>query len=67
MKLYDLKNYTVVLHKVVFISGVFEAENNEGYQFNVRLESDLLRLKYPAREEAVLQRQLFVKALKELN
>jgi len=65
MQLYDIKSYTLVLSKIVFLSGVFESENNEGYQFNVRLESDMLKLKFPTRNDAVLERQLLVKALKE--
>ncbi|WP_395373208.1 hypothetical protein [Marinicella sp. W31] len=65
MQLYEIKSYTLVLNKVVFLSGVFESENNEGYQFNVRLESDMLKLKFPTRNDAVLERQMLVKALKE--
>lgn len=63
---YDLQGYTIVLDKICFITRVFEAENEEGYQFNARFSEGLvLRLKYPARHEAELQRGLLVKALAE--
>jgi len=65
MHTYDLKGYTLVLDKVVFVSAVFTADHEEGKQFNVRLTGDLLKFKFPTHEEAVLARQLFIKALKE--
>jgi hypothetical protein len=61
---YDLQGFTLVLDKVVMLSAVFEAENNEGWQFNVRLAGDVrLQVKRPSRAEALLERQLLVKAL----
>jgi hypothetical protein len=63
---YDLQGYAVVLDKVVFVTRVFEAEGEEGFQFNVRFAGEArLAPKYPARHEADLQRELFLKALKE--
>ena len=62
MKTYNLKNYTIVLEKVVFISGVF-LDDSDSAQFNVKLVSDKLSFKYTNRAEAVLQRELLVKAL----
>ena len=63
---YDLQGYAVVLDKVVFVTRVFEAEGEEGFQFNVRFTGDLrLTPKFPARHEADLQRELFLKALRD--
>ncbi len=65
MKTYELKGYTLVLEKIVFISAVFTADHEEGKQFNVRMVGDMLKFKFPTHEDAVLARQLLVKALKE--
>ena len=63
---YELQGYAVVLDKIVFITRVFKAEDEEGYQFNIRFSGDLLLApKFPARHEADLQRELLLKALKE--
>jgi hypothetical protein len=65
-KTYDLQGYTVVLDKIVFLTRVFEAEDGEGFQFNIRLTEDLrLAPKFPTRHEADLQRSLLVKALND--
>jgi hypothetical protein len=62
----DLQGYAVVLDKIVFVTRVFEAEDEEGFQFNVRFTGDLrLTPKYPTRHEADLHRELLLKALKE--
>jgi len=62
---YELQGFAIVLEKVALVSRVFEANNNEGYQFNITFTSDLrLPLKFPTRTEADLERQLFLKALK---
>ncbi|TDR23619.1 hypothetical protein [Marinicella litoralis] len=65
MKTYELKGYTLVLEKIVFISAVFTADHEEGKQFNVRMVGDMLKFKFPTHEDAVLARQLLVKAMKE--
>lgn len=63
-KTYELQGYTIVLDKIVFITRVFEAEDGEGYQFNLRFSGDLrLAPKFPTRPEADLQRSLLSKAL----
>jgi hypothetical protein len=63
---YDLQGYAVVLDKIVFVTRVFEAEGEEGFQFNVRFAGDLLLSpKFPTRHEADLQRELLLKALRE--
>ena len=62
---YELQGFAIVLEKVALVSRVFEAENNEGHQFNITFSSDLrLPLKFPTRTDADLERQLFLKALK---
>jgi hypothetical protein len=48
------------------VTRVFAAEDEEGFQFNVRFTGDArLAPKFPARHEADLQRELFLKALRE--
>lgn len=62
----DVQGYAVVLNKVCFVTRVFRAENEEGYQFNIRFtEKLILPAKYPSRHEAELQRELLVQSLKE--
>jgi len=64
--IYELQGYAIVLNKVVFLTRVFEAEDGEGYQFNIRFAGDLrLAPKFPTRHEADLQRSLLIKALDE--
>ena len=63
---YELQGYVIVLNKVVFLTRVFEAEDGEGFQFNIRFAGDLrLAPKFPTRPEADLQRSLLIKALNE--
>lgn len=65
--IYELQGYAIVLNKVVFLTRVFEAEDGEGYQFNIRFTGDLrLAPKFPTRHEADLQRSLLLKALNEI-
>ena len=65
-KVFELQGYAIVLDKIVFVTRVFEAEDGEGYQFNIRFASDLrLAPKFAARHEADLQRSLLLKALNE--
>jgi hypothetical protein len=64
--IYELQGYVMVLDKVVFLTRVFEAEDGEGYQFNIRFTGELmLAPKFPTRHEAELQRSLLIKALSE--
>ncbi|MBB6087470.1 hypothetical protein [Wenzhouxiangella marina] len=61
---YDLQGFTLCLDKVVLISAVFEAEQGEGWQFNIRLLGDVrLPIKEPTRASALLERQMLVQAL----
>ena len=65
--IYELQGYAIVLNKVVFLTRVFEAEDGEGYQFNIRFTGDLrLAPKFPTRHEADLQRSPLIKALNEI-
>jgi hypothetical protein len=64
--IYELQGYAIALNKVVFLTRVFEADDDEGYQFNIRFAGDLrLAPKFPTRHEADLQRSLLIKALNE--
>lgn len=63
-KVYELQGYAIVLDKVVFVTRVFPAEQEEGFQFNVRFGGDLrLAPRFPTRHEADLQRSLLIQAL----
>jgi hypothetical protein len=63
--IYELQGFAIVLDKVALVSRVFAADNQEGYQFNITLSGDLrLPVKFPTRNDADLERQLFLKALK---
>ena len=65
-KTYELQGYAIVLDKSVFITRVFESEDGEGFQFNIRFGGDLrLAHRYPTRPEADLNRSLGLTALKE--
>lgn len=62
---YELQGFAIVLSKVALVSRVFEADNKEGFQFNITFSDNLrLPVKFPTRIEADLERQLFLKALK---
>jgi hypothetical protein len=63
---YELQGFAIVLDKVALVSRVFTADNNEGYQFNISFNGELrLPVKFPTRSDADLERQLFLKALKD--
>jgi len=63
---YELQGFAITLDKVALVSRVFTADNNEGYQFNINFSNELrLPVKFPTRNDAELERQLFLKALKE--
>ena len=63
--IYELQGFAIALDKVALVSRVFEADHNEGYQFNISFSSELrLPVKFPTRNDADLERQLFLKALK---
>ena len=63
-RVYELQGYAIVLDKIVFITRVFEADDGEGFQFNVRFAGEVrLSPRFPTRHEADLQRRLLIKAL----
>ena len=64
--LHEIQGYAVVLDKITFLTRVFKAEGEEGYQFNIRFAGDaMLTPKFPSRHEADLQRELMIKAIRE--
>lgn len=61
---HELQGYAIVLDKIVFVTRVFEADEGEGFQFNIRFSGDLrLSPKFATRHEADLQRSLMLRAL----
>ena len=40
-RIYELQGYAIILDKVIFLTRVFQAEDGEGYQFNIRFGGDL--------------------------
>jgi hypothetical protein len=65
-KIYELQGYAIVLDKVVFLTRVFAAEDDEGFQFNIRFAGDLrLAPRFPTRHEADLQRSLLLQAISD--
>jgi len=63
--IYEIQGFIVALDKIQFISRIFEAKENEGFQFNIRFTGDtLLSIKSATRTDATLERELLVKALK---
>jgi len=65
-RIYELQGYAIVLDKVVFLTRVFAAEDEEGYQFNIRFTGDLrLSPRFPTRHEADLQRSLLLQAIND--
>jgi len=64
--IYELQGFAIVLDNVALVSRVFTADSNEGFQFNITFSSELrLPVKFPTRSDADLERQLFLKALRE--
>ena len=62
---YELQGFVIVMDKVALVSRVFAADNGEGYQFNITFNNELrLPVKFPTRTDADLERQLFLKSLK---
>lgn len=65
---YDIAGFTLVLDKITMISNLFEADGNEGWQFNVRLVSGArVAVKRPDRASAVLDRELLIKAINAMG
>jgi hypothetical protein len=63
---HELQGFAIVLDKVIFVTRVFVADGDEGYQFNVRFAGDVrLSPRFPTRHEADLARRLLIEALRE--
>jgi len=64
--IYELQGFVIALDQVALISRVFVADNEEGYQFNITFSTDLrLPVKFPTRNKADLERQLFLRAMRD--
>jgi hypothetical protein len=64
-EVYELQGYAIVLDKVTFVTRVFEAEAEKGFQFNVRFSGNTrLAPRYTTRHEAELRRKQLIEALK---
>ncbi len=65
-QVHELQGYIIVLNHVAFVTRVFEADNDEGWQFNIRFASDIrLAPRFANRAEAELARSLLIEALKQ--
>lgn len=63
--IHELQGYAIVVDKIAFLTRVFEADDGEGYQFNIRFISNLrLSPRFPTRHDAELERELLIKSLK---
>jgi len=67
-RVHELQGYAIVLDHVAFVTRVFEADDDEGFQFNVRFAADVrLAPRFPTRNEAELARRLLIQALEETD
>lgn len=65
-KIHEVQGYVVALDKILYLTRVFEAADEQGAQFNIRMLGDSrLQLKFADRAAATLERELLVKALRE--
>ncbi len=65
-RVYEIQGYTIMLDHVAFLTRVFEAEGDEGFQFNIRFAADVrLAPRFATRSEAELARGLLIQALKD--
>jgi hypothetical protein len=64
-KVHELQGYSIVLDKISFVTRVFKAEEEAGYQFNIRFSGDArLAIQFPARHEAELARELLIAGIR---
>ena len=64
-EIYEIQGYAVALDKILFVSRIFEAENKEGFQFNIRFDGETrIGIKSATRADATLERELLLKALR---
>jgi hypothetical protein len=64
-QVYELQGYSIALNRIAFVTRTFKAEDEEGYQFNIRFDGDLrLAPQFPTRHDAELARELLIAAMK---
>ena len=64
-QIYELQGYSIALNRIAFVTRTFKAEDEEGYQFNIRFDGDLrLAPQFPTRHDAELARELLITAMK---
>ena len=64
-QIYELQGYSIALNRIAFVTRTFKAEDEEGYQFNIRFDGDLrLAPQFPTRHDAELARELLIAAMK---
>ncbi len=62
--IHTIKGYALVLNKILFVTPLFKAENDEGIQFNISMGDGVrVQAKYPTREDATLARELLLRAI----
>jgi hypothetical protein len=65
-KIHEIQGYAIVAGKVVFVTRLFKAKDEEGYQFNIAFSGDMrISPRFPTRHEADLERELLLKAIRE--
>ena len=64
-QVYELQGYSIALNRIAFVTRTFKAEDEEGFQFNIRFDGDLrLAPQFPTRHDAELARELLIAAMK---
>ena len=64
-KLVEIQGYAIVVSKVAFVTRVFKADGDEGFQFNVGLVGDSrLSPRFATRADADLQRAMLLEAIR---
>ena len=65
-RIHEIQGYALVTNKVVFVTRVFKAEAEEGYQFNIALSGDVrISPRFPTRHDADLERELLLKSVRD--
>jgi len=63
-KTHELQGYTLVLDKIIFVTALFDADDNEGVQFNVSFGNNTrIPIKLSNRADATLARSLLIQAI----
>ena len=65
-KLVEIQGYAIVVSKVAFVTRVFKADGEEGFQFNIGMVGDTrLSPRFATRADADLQRAMLLEAIRE--